>query len=194
MRGFCNLVYPLRPRCARPPLPKGEAKGGCRERQFLTYIYQISRERSKKTEGVFLVGSRRSGGKSKSLRARFLLPAFSFGEAKENADGQLQICTVYQPFERLLETPEASPMRGRWHGGAVTDEVGQFRLRSTVHLISRLAATASPHRGSHCPLRRANLSGASRQLPLTRGASKKPPLNKWRCHAKRDGEVTPRRV
>ena len=44
-----------------------------------------------KTEGVFLVGSRRTGGKSKSLRARFLLPAFSFGEAKENAEGQLQI-------------------------------------------------------------------------------------------------------
>ena len=31
-----------------------------------------------------------------------------------------------------------SPMRGRWHGEAVTDEVGQFRLRGTVHLISRL--------------------------------------------------------
>ena len=31
-----------------------------------------------------------------------------------------------------------SPMRGRWHGEAVTDEVGQFRLHSVVHLISRL--------------------------------------------------------
>ena len=51
----------------------------------------ISREMSRKTEAVFLVGSRRSGGKSKSLRARFLLPAFSFGEAKENAEPQLQI-------------------------------------------------------------------------------------------------------
>ena len=29
-------------------------------------------------------------------------------------------------------------MRGRWHGGAVTDEVGQFCLRDAVHLISRL--------------------------------------------------------
>ena len=48
-------------------------------------LLQASRERSKKTEAVFLVGSRRSGGKSKSLRAHFLLPAFSFGEAKENA-------------------------------------------------------------------------------------------------------------
>ena len=51
-------------------------------------LLHISREKSRKTEAVFLVGSRRTGGKSKSLRARFLLPAFSFGEAKENADGQ----------------------------------------------------------------------------------------------------------
>ena len=29
-------------------------------------------------------------------------------------------------------------MRGRWHGKAVTDEVGYFRLRAAVHLISRL--------------------------------------------------------
>ena len=29
-------------------------------------------------------------------------------------------------------------MRGRWHGEAVTDAVGQFRLHSVVHLISRL--------------------------------------------------------
>ena len=74
--------------------------------------FQLSREKSRKTEAVFLVGSRESEGKSKSPQALFLLPAFSFGEAQENADGQLQICTVYQPFERLLETPEASPMRG----------------------------------------------------------------------------------
>jgi hypothetical protein len=57
-------------------------------------LLQLSRERSKKTEAVFLVGSRRSGGKSKSLRARFLLPAFSFGEAKENAERQTQISNM----------------------------------------------------------------------------------------------------
>jgi hypothetical protein len=50
--------------------------------------FKLSREKSRKTEEVFLVGSRRSGGKLKSLRALFLLPAFSFGEAKENADAQ----------------------------------------------------------------------------------------------------------
>ena len=67
-------------------------------------VFKLSRERSKKTEAVFLVGSRRSGGKSKSLRALFLLPAFSFGEAKENAERQLQVCTAYQPFTRLSTT------------------------------------------------------------------------------------------
>ena len=36
-------------------------------------LLQVLREKSRKTEGVFLVGSRRPGGKSKSLRARFLL-------------------------------------------------------------------------------------------------------------------------
>ena len=54
-------------------------------------LLQITRERSKKTEEVFLVGSRRSGGKSKSLRARFLFATFSFGEAKEKVEPQLQI-------------------------------------------------------------------------------------------------------
>ena len=50
--------------------------------------FQLSREKSRKTEEVFLVGSRVSEGKSKSPQALFLLPAFSFGEAKENADAQ----------------------------------------------------------------------------------------------------------
>ena len=51
-------------------------------------------------------------------------------------------------FSILLRTPKPSPMRGRWHGGAVTDEVETPHLRDCAHLISRLAATASPHRGS----------------------------------------------
>ena len=66
--------------------------------------FKLSRERSKKTEAVFLVGSRESEGKSKSPQALFLLPAFSFGEAKENAERQLQVCTAYQPFTRLSTT------------------------------------------------------------------------------------------
>ncbi len=51
-------------------------------------LLQISREKSRKTEGVFPVASRGSGGKSKSPRARFLFPIFSFGEAKEKIEGQ----------------------------------------------------------------------------------------------------------
>ena len=43
-----------------------------------------------------------------------------------------------------------------------------YAALSTSSVSLRL--TASPHRGSHCPLRRANPSGAPRQLPLTRGA------------------------
>ena len=66
--------------------------------------FQLSREKSRKTEEVFLVGSRESEGKSKSPQALFLLPAFSFGEAKENAERQLQVCTAHQPFTRLSTT------------------------------------------------------------------------------------------
>ena len=130
--------------------------------------FKLSRERSKKTEAVFLVGSRESEGKSKSPQALFLLPAFSFGEAKENADGQLQICTVYQPFERLLETPEASPMRGscrrrrlmRW---------GQLRRRRSVHLIRHGSAVPpSPRRGRHgaAPAQKKRPSRSGRALGM----------------------------
>ena len=61
-------------------------------------ICQSPRERSKKTEAVFLVGSRRSGGKSKSLRAPFLFATFSFGEAKEKVGRQSQICRSVSAF------------------------------------------------------------------------------------------------
>ena len=109
--------------------------------------FKLSRERSKKTEAVFLVGSRESEGKSKSPQALFLLPAFSFGEAKENADGQLQICTVYQPFERLLETPEASPMRGSCRRRRLMRWTAP-RRRKCPHLIRHGSAVPpSPHRG-----------------------------------------------
>ena len=78
------------PSGAARQLPFQESLGYVRNFELL----QISRERSKKTEAVFLVALRGSGGKSKSLRARFLLPAFSFGEAKENAEGQSQISNM----------------------------------------------------------------------------------------------------
>ena len=40
------------------------------------------------------------GGNSQSPRARFLLPAFSFGEAKENAERQLQVCHKVSTFQQ----------------------------------------------------------------------------------------------
>ena len=42
-----------------------------------------------------------------------------------------------------------SPMRGRWHGGAVTDEVGALAFTQLRPPHQSPAATASPHRGSH---------------------------------------------
>ena len=75
--------------------------------------FQLSREKSRKTEAVFLVGSRESEGKSKSPQALFLLPAFSFGEAKENARRKccaapanlLQCIGLYAVFPKLQRLP-----------------------------------------------------------------------------------------
>ena len=69
-----------------------------------------------------MVGSRESEGKSKSPQALFLLPAFSFGEAKENADGQLQISNMSSYMNksvglavlyRLLRLPEDAEGAGK---------------------------------------------------------------------------------
>ena len=79
-----SIVLPDPHLALRATFPQGKA--------FLVQTCQLSRERSKKTEAVFLVGLRESEGKSKSPQALFLLPAFSFGEAKENAGPQSQIC------------------------------------------------------------------------------------------------------
>ena len=61
-------------------------------------------------------------------------------ERLPSIEGVGQICWS-APFRGeffICTHPMPSPMRGRWHGEAVTDEVGQFCLRGTVHLISRL--------------------------------------------------------
>ena len=68
-----------------------------------------------------------------------------------------------------------SPTRGRWHGEAVTDEVEAPCLRDAAHLISRLAATASPHRGSHGGAKIQSLPFQGRWLggtPRRRGRTK----------------------
>ena len=94
-------------------------------------LYQASREKSRKTEAVFLVGSRGSGGKSKSPRARFLLPAFSFGEAKENAGWQSQISNMGSYFDKCIvdcKTVQRSLLRPRClcaQCGVDADELGR---------------------------------------------------------------------
>ena len=86
------------------------------------WTIQLSRERSKKTEEVFLVGSRESEGKSKSPQALFLLPAFSFGEAKENAVPHLQICCSASAFMQFSRNSRGFPYEGKLSPEA-TDEV-----------------------------------------------------------------------
>ena len=84
--------------------------------------FQLSREKSRKTEEVFLVGSRESEGKSKSPQALFLLPAFSFGEAKENAVPHLQICCSASAFMQFSRNSRGFPYEGKLSPEA-TDEV-----------------------------------------------------------------------
>ena len=81
--------------------PFGRGKRGCGERKFLAYIYQTSRERSKKTEGVFLVGSRESEGKSKSPQARFLFTIFLLEKQKKKWVGSRKFVEEPQPYSRL---------------------------------------------------------------------------------------------
>ena len=61
-------------------------------------------------------------------------------EYLQSIEGAGQVCWS-APFRGeffICTPPMPSPMRGRRHGEAVADEVGQFRLRGAVHLISRL--------------------------------------------------------
>ena len=129
----------------RPLEPKGSLCGCVGNFK----LYQIPREKSRKTEGVFLVGSRRCGGKSKALRASNCKPAqrlqfeeeepdsedkrlreqrgarsgeagsdepaFSFGEAKENAEGQSQIFNMRSLIiEFLLELCYNAVLYGKY--------------------------------------------------------------------------------
>ena len=151
---------------------------------FLWNFYKkILREAQKSLpfQGRWLGGTPRRRGCSK------------FATTSQSA---LRLTAPLEGEPRVQRTPMPSPMRGRWHGEAVTDEVGAAALtrRCPPHQ-SALRLTASPHRGSHGgadravrpykvtgrehvvgaddsvgPLRRGNPSGATRQLPLTRGA------------------------
>jgi hypothetical protein len=60
----------------------------------ISELPQASREKSRKTKGVFWSLQGGSGGKSKSPRARFLFATFAFGEAKEKVVPQLLISNI----------------------------------------------------------------------------------------------------
>ena len=97
LQGSADSPESCRGRCRSQPFATKERYGCGSAACRYTSAHWAAADLSQipiKTEAVFLAASRRSGGKSKSLRARFLLPAFSFGEVKENADGQLQISNM----------------------------------------------------------------------------------------------------
>ena len=114
-------------------------------------VFKLSREKSRKTEAVFLVGSRESEGKSKSppnrefssrfgkeemstedkrRRLRRLVPPWSFltrqrfllEKQKKMLCRTCKFAAVHRPLCSFPETPEASPMRGSCRRKA-TDEV-----------------------------------------------------------------------
>ena len=81
-------------------------------------------------------------------------PAFSFGEAKENAEWQLQICTTYQPFSSFSKTPQGQK---RYSRPQVWDE-------------SMLASWCHPNSGNfYTHARRTSFPG-SLQKPFSKAA------------------------
>ena len=60
----------------------------------------------------------------------------------------LSDCTFLRENFLYLQAPRPSPMRGRWHGEAVTDEVGAVPATQRCPPHQSPPATASPHRGS----------------------------------------------
>ena len=86
LRGFWQSRYTLSVFASLSHLSQRERQVGRKERKFLAHIHQISRERSKKTEGVFLVGSRESEGKSKSPPGSFSFCHFFFWRSKRKSE------------------------------------------------------------------------------------------------------------
>ena len=82
---------------------------------------------------------------------------------------EIRMGVIFLRGRFYLQAPKPSPMRGRWHGGAVTDEVEVLAStrRSPPHQSP--PATASPHRGSHG-------SAAAGKQPLSLGCAEPAPL------------------
>ena len=138
--------------------------------------FQLSREKSRKTEEVFLVGSRESEGKSKSppnrefssrfgkeemstedkrRRLRRLVPPWSFltrqrfllEKQKKMLCRTCKFAAVHRPLCSFPETPEASPMRGSCRRRRLMRWTTP-RRRNCPHLIRHgPAVPSSPRRG-----------------------------------------------
>ena len=139
------------------------------------WSFKLSREKSRKTEGVFLVGSRGSGGKSKSppnrefssrfgkeemstedkrRRLRRLVPPWSFltrqrfllEKQKKMLDRTCKFAAVRRPLYSFPETSKASPMRGSCRRRRLMRWTA-FRRRSCPHLIRLGFAEPPPLKG-----------------------------------------------
>ena len=122
--------------------------------------FQLSRERSKKTEEVFLVGSRRSGGKSKSPPNRECSSRFG-KEEMSTEDKRRRLRRLVPPWSFLtcLRRPYLFPRAGKDRGekGAglrLVHPASDFRweamLQASFHTIltSRASWYAPPDTGA----------------------------------------------
>ena len=62
---------------------------------------------------------------------------------------EIRMGVIFLRGRFYLQAPKPSPMKGRWHGGAVTDEVEVLASTRRCPPHQSPPATASPHRGSH---------------------------------------------
>ena len=114
-------------------------------------LFQISRERSKKTEAVFLAGSR-------GLRREIeILPgSFSFGEAKEKVEPQSLICRSLSAFPQLnhLRHRPKNILPSRRFGtrAYLLRGATQIRRLFSASLLRRETGCAAPAISARCAL------------------------------------------
>ena len=80
LQGYCTPVSPLRPRCARPPLPQGEARGAATETVLRPPGFRAARELAKKS---FLTNAAPDAGRGLCTSVRGALCAKTPNHAKK---------------------------------------------------------------------------------------------------------------
>lgn len=114
-------------------------------------LLQVSRERSKKTEAVFLVGSR-------GLRREIEIPpgSFSFGEAKEKVEPQSLICRSLSAFPQLnhlrYRPKNILPSRRFGTRAYLLRGATQIRRLFSASLLRRETGCAAPAISARCAL------------------------------------------